>query len=448
MASNMPDFIEAGNLPPMMESELLANTTFLVVDGNGKLKQIIRSALYNSISSIVAKGDKGDTGATGATGQTGAKGNKGDKGDKGDTGATGSQGSNGQNGIDGVDGDDGWSPIYALVARGDDLVIQITDWVNPNPSALNKPNFPVYISLTGFTTNINNAVNIKGSKGDKGDKGDTGNTGATGNTGVNGNDGWSPIIKLKEEDDKLYFYLEDWVNGTGVKPITFGFISSDGITETPVDGSDIMSLPVTISFADITDKPTTISGYGVTDVYTKTETDNLISNIEYPVTSVNTKTGSVVLNKTDIGLSNVDNTSDENKPISTAMQTALDEKVDVVSGKQLSTEDFSTSEKNKLSDIEIEATKNESDTYLLNRGNHTGTQDVTTIDGISDVGISGDYEDLINKPNIPTFYTGDGSPEGIVNADIPSIYIDNLNGNIYTKTSNSSDTDWKIVTIT
>jgi hypothetical protein len=47
-----------------------------------------------------------------------------------------------------------------------------------------------------------------------------------------------------------------------------------------------------------------------------------------PVTSVNTKTGDVVLDKTDIGLSNVDNTSDADKPISDATQDALDLKYD------------------------------------------------------------------------------------------------------------------------
>lgn len=47
-----------------------------------------------------------------------------------------------------------------------------------------------------------------------------------------------------------------------------------------------------------------------------------------PVQSVNTKTGDVVLNKSDIGLSNVDNTSDANKPISTATQNALNNKAD------------------------------------------------------------------------------------------------------------------------
>lgn len=43
-----------------------------------------------------------------------------------------------------------------------------------------------------------------------------------------------------------------------------------------------------------------------------------------PVSSVNGNTGTVVLDKTDIGLSNVDNTSDLDKPISTATQSALD----------------------------------------------------------------------------------------------------------------------------
>ena len=46
------------------------------------------------------------------------------------------------------------------------------------------------------------------------------------------------------------------------------------------------------------------------------------------VDSVNGKVGVVVIDKTDVGLSNVDNTSDANKPVSLATQTALDGKVD------------------------------------------------------------------------------------------------------------------------
>jgi hypothetical protein len=45
-----------------------------------------------------------------------------------------------------------------------------------------------------------------------------------------------------------------------------------------------------------------------------------------PVSSVAGKTGAVALVKADVGLGNVDNTSDLSKPISTATQTALDGK--------------------------------------------------------------------------------------------------------------------------
>lgn len=51
--------------------------------------------------------------------------------------------------------------------------------------------------------------------------------------------------------------------------------------------------------------------------------------LEYPgapVSSVNGYTGTVILAKADIGLGNVDNTSDVNKPVSTAQQTALNNK--------------------------------------------------------------------------------------------------------------------------
>jgi hypothetical protein len=54
-------------------------------------------------------------------------------------------------------------------------------------------------------------------------------------------------------------------------------------------------------------------------------------------------------------------------------------KVDKVTGKQLSTEDYSTAEKSKLAGIAAGATANSSDATLLNRANHTGTQAPSTI---------------------------------------------------------------------
>jgi uncharacterized protein (TIGR02145 family) len=47
-----------------------------------------------------------------------------------------------------------------------------------------------------------------------------------------------------------------------------------------------------------------------------------------PVQSVNGKLGNVAITKTDLELENVNNTSDANKPVSTAAQTALDAKAD------------------------------------------------------------------------------------------------------------------------
>lgn len=56
----------------------------------------------------------------------------------------------------------------------------------------------------------------------------------------------------------------------------------------------------------------------------------------------------------EIGLGQVDNTSDMGKPISTATQTALDGKVDKVEGKQLSTNDYSAEEKNTVAQLKID----------------------------------------------------------------------------------------------
>lgn len=49
------------------------------------------------------------------------------------------------------------------------------------------------------------------------------------------------------------------------------------------------------------------------------------------VTSVAGRTGVVTLTKSDVGLANVDNTSDANKPVSTATQTALNAKAHLAS---------------------------------------------------------------------------------------------------------------------
>ncbi len=68
--------------------------------------------------------------------------------------------------------------------------------------------------------------------------------------------------------------------------------------------------------------------HATTKIYVDQKIDNEIATIDYPVDSVNGEVGAVVLNKIDIGLANVDNTSDLSKPISIATQNALDLKED------------------------------------------------------------------------------------------------------------------------
>lgn len=58
---------------------------------------------------------------------------------------------------------------------------------------------------------------------------------------------------------------------------------------------------------------------------------------------------------------------------------SLDEKVDKVAGKGLSTEDYTSLEKQKLYGIAEGATSNAGDAFLTDRGNHTGTQSIDTI---------------------------------------------------------------------
>jgi hypothetical protein len=81
-----------------------------------------------------------------------------------------------------------------------------------------------------------------------------------------------------------------------------------------------------------------------------------------PLSSGGTGVASISELKSNLSLDQVNNTSDASKPISTANQGALDTKVDKVTGKELSTNDYTTAEKNKLAAI---------------TGTNTGDQDLS-----------------------------------------------------------------------
>lgn len=135
------------------------------------------------------------------------------------------------------------------------------------------------------------------------------------------------------------------------------------------------------------------------------------------VSSVAGRTGDVVLTKSDVGLSNVDNTGDLSKPISTATQTALNAKASTSSLATVATSGSYTDLSNKptipapYTDAEAAAAA-----PVQSVAGRTGavTIGVTDVAGLtadlaakadttslSPVATSGSYADLTSKPTIP-----------------------------------------------
>ena len=90
------------------------------------------------------------------------------------------------------------------------------------------------------------------------------------------------------------------------------------------------------------------------------DADNIQGTL--PVAKGGTGVGSITALKTSLGLDQLNNTSDANKPLSTAAQAALETKVDKVTGKGLSANDYTSAEKSKLAAI---------------TGTNTGDQDLS-----------------------------------------------------------------------
>jgi len=146
----------------------------------------------------------------------------------------------------------------------------------------------------------------------------------------------------------------------------------------------------------VTSFETTITAYEYMDVYSPNIND---LNQRIPETTVSGvkgdaeseyRGGNVNITPANIGLGNVDNTSDTDKPVSTAQQSALDTKVDKVTGKGLSTNDYTNEEKQKLANIESNAQAN-----VQSDWNEDDTED----DGY-----------IKNKPNLDTSLTATGNP--------------------------------------
>lgn len=179
---------------------------------------------------------------------------------------------------------------------------------------------------------------IQGPAGPQGATGATGPQGPQGATGAQGPQGIQGIQGVKgDKGDK----------GDQGDP---GTTTWDGITDKP---DTYPADPHTHAISEVTGLQTALEskqdtiGYTPENVSNKAVDFSVVNNTKYPtVQAVNTALGSyvpttrtingyalstnVTLAKSDFGLGNVDNTSDANKPISTATQTALNAKQNTI----------------------------------------------------------------------------------------------------------------------
>ncbi len=231
-----------------------------------------------------APGARGETGPQGATGPQGPQGIPGPMGPPGADGAAGAQGSVGPQGPAGTPGTTGsvgeqGSPGLSAyeVAITEGFIGTEAQWL---------------ASLRG----ADGADGVDGVDGEDGIQGTAGDTGPTGPPGTT-----------------------DW-NGITNKPSTFPpTIGSTGTTA--VAGND----------ARLTDARTPTAHDHDTRYYTESEVDTALAAKVATTRQVNghALSADVTVTKSDVGLGNVDNTSDTNKPVSSATQTALNGKSDV-----------------------------------------------------------------------------------------------------------------------
>lgn len=95
------------------------------------------------------------------------------------------------------------------------------------------------------------------------------------------------VIHVTQED-KDRWNTDDVISWNDLedKPTTVsGFGITDVYTKTEVDTA-ISNIDVNVEWSEINNKPTTVSGFGITDVYTKTEVDNHMTNDVIHVTQL------------------------------------------------------------------------------------------------------------------------------------------------------------------
>ena len=215
----------------------------------------------------------------------------------------------------------------------------IPEQANPQNQLADKEfvNSSIATNTAQFRGTFNTLNELNAVEADTNDYGFVVDTDASGNTLYNrykyNGDSWVFEYTLNNSS----FTAEQW------EAINSGITTSlvDKLTELPTNSQ------LTETLNSKADKATTVTNVA----YSNNKITKTINGVTSDVVSIDTIKQDLNLTKSDVGLSNVDNTSDSDKPISTATQNALDGKVDKVNGKGLSTNDYTTDDKNKLHSI-------------------------------------------------------------------------------------------------
>lgn len=144
-----------------------------------------------------------------------------------------------------------------------------------------------------------------------------------------------------------------------------------------------------------------------------------------PVDSVNSQTGAVVLNSSDVGLDQVDNTSDADKPISTTQQAAFDDRYTKAEvdpfvlniNQSIADLEADKLEASDIADFETSTQLNSRDAANRERANHTGTQLANTISDFENA-VRQIYDTTIDINNAEVTASDNANPVAIHNVQI------------------------------